>query len=171
MTAYVAFLRAVNVSGTGKLPMAELRRMGEECGFANVRTYIASGNLLFESKLSEAKVAGLVADKVAKWFGKPVPVLVRSAAEMRAIADSNPFPEESGSRNFVFFLAGPPPADFMAAVRGREDERIAAGRREICVAYGEGIGKTKLVIPAVKTGTARNRNTVEKIAAMLEEQA
>jgi uncharacterized protein (DUF1697 family) len=52
VTAYVALLRAVNVGGTGKLPMAALTAMGEACGFANVRTYIASGNLLFESSLS-----------------------------------------------------------------------------------------------------------------------
>ena len=51
MTAYVALLRAVNVSGTGKLPMADLKRMGEECGFENVRTFIASGNLLLTSEI------------------------------------------------------------------------------------------------------------------------
>ena len=49
MTAYVALLRAVNVSGTGKLPMAELQLMGERCGFGAVRTFIASGNVIFES--------------------------------------------------------------------------------------------------------------------------
>jgi uncharacterized protein (DUF1697 family) len=58
MTAYVALLRAVNVAGTGALPMAELRAMGEACGFATVRTFIASGNLLFESDRSEAEQSG-----------------------------------------------------------------------------------------------------------------
>jgi len=56
VTAYVALLRAVNVGGTGKLPMAELTRIGEEAGFAQVRTYIASGNLLFDSDKEEATV-------------------------------------------------------------------------------------------------------------------
>ena len=54
MTKYVALLRAVNVGGTGKLPMAELRAMCESIGFAKVRTYIASGNVVFESELHEA---------------------------------------------------------------------------------------------------------------------
>ena len=55
VTAYVALLRAVNVSGTGKLPMADLKAIGEACGFSNVRTFIASGNLLFESDDNEAE--------------------------------------------------------------------------------------------------------------------
>jgi uncharacterized protein (DUF1697 family) len=56
MTRYIALLRAVNVGGTGKLPMAELRSMCESVGFTNVRTYIASGNVVFDSKLAEASV-------------------------------------------------------------------------------------------------------------------
>ena len=56
MTAYVALLRAVNVGGTGKLPMADLKRIADELGFENAKTYIASGNLLFASKLGEAAV-------------------------------------------------------------------------------------------------------------------
>ena len=56
MTHFVAFLRAVNVAGTGKLPMADLRAMGEGCGFEEVRTFIASGNLLFAGDRSEAEV-------------------------------------------------------------------------------------------------------------------
>ena len=56
MTAYVALLRAVNVGGTGKLPMAELKRLCDAAGFGRARTYIASGNVLFESGLTEAEV-------------------------------------------------------------------------------------------------------------------
>lgn len=168
MTSYVALLRAVNVSGTGKLPMAELRAMGEACGFTNVRTFIASGNLLFESDAGEAEVAAAIAQRLHTFFGKHVPVFVRSAAEMRAIADSNPFPDERGSRNMVFFMADPPPADFLSRVRGQQGERIALGIREVSVAYGEGIGTTRLVLPDPEGRTARNRNTVEKLAALLE---
>jgi uncharacterized protein (DUF1697 family) len=158
----------VNVSGTGKLPMAELRAMGEACGFSNVRTFIASGNLLLESDLGEAQVEAAVERRLSAFFGKHVPVFVRSAAEMRTIADTNPFPDERGSRNMVFFLAGPPPADLLSRVRGQQGERIAIGDREYSVAYGEGIGTSKLVLPNPAGQTARNRNTVEKLAAMLE---
>ena len=79
MTAYVALLRAVNVSGTGKLPMAELKRMGEECGFDNVRTFIASGNLLFTSEDSAKQVQACIAARIADFFGRDIPVFVRSA--------------------------------------------------------------------------------------------
>lgn len=153
------------------LPMAELRAMGEACGFARVRTHIASGNLLFDSDACEEEMVERLEAKLEGFFGKPVPVFVRSAEEMRVIAASNPFPDEPASRNMVFFLKGPPPADLAATVRGQQGERIAAGAREISVAYGEGIGKTRLVIPAAKAGTGRNRNTVAKLAALLEEQA
>lgn len=171
MTAYVALIRAVNVSGTGVLPMAKLRAMAEACGFEWVRTVGASGNLLFESRLGEKEVVKKLAKEVEGFFGKPVPVMIRSAKEMRAIAADNPFPDEKGSRNFVFFMSGAPPEDVLRTVRGRQDECIALGKREIYVAYGAGIGKTKLVIPAAKAATARNRNTVEKLADKLEEQA
>jgi uncharacterized protein (DUF1697 family) len=153
------------------LPMSELRAMGEACGFARVRTHIASGNLLFDSDLDEAAIVERLEARLEAFFGKRVPVFVRSAAEMRAVADTNPFPDEPGSRNLVFFLSGPPPTDVLATVRGQQGERIALGLREISVAYGERIRTTKLVIPAAKAGTGRNRNTVAKLAALLEEQA
>lgn len=80
VTAYVALLRAVNVSGTGKLPMAQLKAIGEACGFTNVRTFIASGNLLFDSAEDEPAVTRLVSERVATYFGKSVLILVRTAA-------------------------------------------------------------------------------------------
>ncbi|GAA4010464.1 DUF1697 domain-containing protein [Sphingomonas swuensis] len=171
MPAYVALLRAVNVSGTGMLPMAELRAMGEACGFTQVRTHIASGNLLFVSEAAEQEVREILEQRLERFFGKRVPVFVRSAAEMRMIADTNPFPDEKGSRNMVFFLADPPPADLLEKVRDRGDERIALGTREYSIAYGEGIGTSKLKLPDPNGRTARNRNSVEKIAALLETMA
>jgi uncharacterized protein (DUF1697 family) len=168
VTGYVALLRAVNVSGTGLLPMAELRAMGEACGFDSVRTHIASGNLLFASDLGEEAVTAALEARIEAFFGKRVPVFVRSAAEMKEVAAANPFPDESGSRNMVFFLKGPPPADLLAQVRGQQGERIALGAREISVAYGEGIRHTRLKLPDPEGRTARNRNTVEKIATLLE---
>ncbi|GLR47322.1 DUF1697 domain-containing protein [Sphingomonas astaxanthinifaciens] len=171
MTAFVALLRAVNVSGTGLLPVAELRAMGERCGFGHGRTLLASGNLLFTTEEGEAQVIEALESELEKFFGRRVPVFVRTAAEMRAIARSNPFPDEKGSRNMVFFLAGKPPADFLDRVRGQQDERIALGTREVSVAYGEGIGKSKLKLPDPEGRPARNRNTVERIADLLEEKA
>ena len=168
MTSYVAMLRAVNVSGTGKLPMAELKAIGEGCGFLNVRTFIASGNLLFESDLDEAEVAQRVAGKVETFFGKPVPVFVRSAAEMAAVVANNPFNDDKPSRVMAHFIADTPTAAMLAEARDVAGERMAIGPRMIYVSYGEGIGKTKLKLPAVKQGTARNLNSVARMAELLK---
>ena len=85
MTAFVALLRAVNVGGTGKLPMTELKAMCDAAGFAKARTYIASGNALFASDLPEAEVQARLARALEAYAGKPVGVLVRTAAEMAAL--------------------------------------------------------------------------------------
>jgi uncharacterized protein (DUF1697 family) len=167
MPRFVALLRAVNVGGTGKLPMSELKSMCEELGFTNVRTYIASGNVVFDANLSEAKIKAQLELRLQTYAGKPVGVLIRDAAEMRSVRDSNPFPEAPGNRNLVIFLDTIPPADTIVKVTGQADEKIALGTREIHVYYGEGMGHSKLKIPAAKTGTARNMNTVAKLVEML----
>ncbi len=167
MTSYVALLRARNVAGTGKLPMAELRRIGEQCGFANVRTFIASGNLLFESELGEAEAQARIEAGLTTFFGKGVPVFVRTAAELAATAAANPFDDDKPSRVLAHFIDQLPVAAMLAEARDVASERMALGPRSIIVSYGEGIGKTRLKLPAVKNGTARNMNSVAKMAAML----
>ena len=167
MTAYVALLRAMNVAGTGKLPMTELKRIGEECGFTDVRTFIASGNLLFNSDLAEADVQTRIEAKLEDYFGKPVAVFVRSAAELAEIAAANPFTDDKPSRVMAHFIAEEPIPAMLAEARDVAGERLALGPRAIFVSYGEGIAKTKLKLPAVKLGTARNMNSVAKMAAML----
>ena len=79
MTAFVALLRAVNVGGTGKLPMAELRALCEAAGCTAVTTYIQSGNVVFTSKLAEAKVKAKLERALAVHMGKPVPLMVPSS--------------------------------------------------------------------------------------------
>ncbi|WP_300973697.1 DUF1697 domain-containing protein [Sphingomonas sp. LHG3406-1] len=171
MTAYVALLRAVNVAGTGKLPMSELKRMGEECGFGQVRTFIASGNLLLTSDLDEAEVRARVAARIAGHFGKPVPVFVRSAGEMTALVTGNPFTDDKPSRVMAHVIDEPPTAAMLAEARQVGGERMALGPRAIYVSYGEGIGTSKLKLPAVAAGTARNMNSVAKMAALLADMA
>ena len=84
MTAFIALLRAVNVTGTGKLPMTELKAMCEAAGLKSVKTYIASGNVVFKSNKTEAKVKALLEAAATAYVGKPVGVMVRTAAEMAA---------------------------------------------------------------------------------------
>lgn len=166
MTAFVALLRAVNVGGTNKLAMADLKRLGEDAGFASVRTYIASGNLLFQSDAGEAAVKAALEDRLAAHIGKRVPVLVRSQAEMAAVARDNPFPDDPLNRTVAIFLDRPPPPDAVERACRIEDEKLALGRREIYVAYGSGMARSKLQIPAGANGTARNMNTVARLAEL-----
>ena len=169
MTAFVALLRAVNVGGTGKLPMSELKAMCESAGFKAVRTYIASGNVVFESGKPEAAVKAELEARLAAYAGKPVGVLVRTAAELAGVLATNPFPQAAPNRTVAIFLDAPPPADALANVSGQKDEKLGLGRREIYVHYGDGMADSKLKIAAAKSGTARNMNTIAKLAAMAAE--
>jgi uncharacterized protein (DUF1697 family) len=169
MAAFIALLRAVNVGGTGKLPMSDLKEICEASGFSDVRTYIASGNVVFTSGKSEAAVKKALEARLQAYAGKPVGVLVRSAAEMKAVLTDNPFPKAPANRVVAVFLDAAPPADTLAAVRGQKDEQIGLGRREIYIHYGNGMAKSKLVVAAAKTGTARNINTVAALAKMAAE--
>jgi uncharacterized protein (DUF1697 family) len=167
VTSYVALIRAVNVSGTGKLPKEELKAMGDACGFEQARTFINSGNLLFSSGLAESTVKRRIEEKLVDYFGKPVPALVRNAREMAEAVARNPFNDDKPSRVMAHFIDEEPRPAMIEEARDVQGERLALGPRLIYVSYGEGIGKTKLKLPAVKQGTARNMNSVAKIAELL----
>ncbi len=169
MARYVALLRAVNVGGTGKLPMTALVRMCEAAGFEKVRTYIASGNAVFSSRLGERKVKTLLEQSLADYAGKRVGVLVRTGEELGQVLAANPFRTAPPNRTVAIFLDEAPPAGALEEVRGKRSERLALGKREIYVAYGDRMADSKLVIPAAKAGTARNINTIAKLAAMAAE--
>ncbi len=166
MTAYVALLRAVNVGGTGKLAMSDLKALCADAGFDSVATYIASGNVVFTSPRGEQAVKSALERRLRPLAGKPVGVIVRTADEMRAVELANPFAQHPGNRVAAIFLDEPPPKDAIERARHRDDEEMAAGVREIYVHYGAGMGRSRLVIPAAADGTARNMNTVAKLAAM-----
>ncbi|WP_263354887.1 DUF1697 domain-containing protein [Acidicapsa acidisoli] len=168
MPAYIALLRAVNVGGTGKLPMTELKSMCEQAGFTKVKTYIASGNVVFQSKLTEAKVKSTLEAALAGYAGKPVGVLVRTAPEMAAVLAANPFAQMPGNRTVAIFLDTPPPANAFETISNQTTEQLQPGLREIYAYYPDGQGNSKLKIPAAKTGTARNMNTVAKLAEMAQ---
>ena len=166
MPAYAALLRAVNVGGTGKLPMSELLAMCQAEGYAGVRTYIASGNVVFHTPLGEAQVKAALERRLQAHAGKPVRVLVRTAAEMARLLAANPFPDEAPNRVVAILLDHAPPADALETVSQQRDERLARGEREIYVAYGAGMADSRLRVPAGDTGTSRNMNTIARLAAM-----
>src|SRR5713226_5184670 len=121
MSSFVALLRAVNVGGTGKLPMGDLKGICEELGFGAVRTYIASGNVVFTSRKSEAAIKAALEKRLEAYARKPVGVLVRTAAEMAQVFDDNQFPDKAPNRTMAVFLDKAPPKDTLDGVRGRKD--------------------------------------------------
>ena len=170
MTSYVALLRGVNL-GKRQLRMEDLRRIATDLGLEAPRTYIASGNLLFtSSKTEEALKSGLEAALQAQ-MGASVGVMIRTASEMDAAAFSNPFPGKPGNTVVAIFLDAAPPEDAAATASKADGERIALGKRELYVHFPNGQGRSKLLLPAAATGTARNMNTVAKLAELAKETA
>lgn len=166
MTPYVALLRAVNVGGRGKLSMSDLRRLAEEAGFVDVRTYIASGNLVFRSDDAPGKVKEILELRLADFAGTRVDVFVRTAREMRDLVDINPFPDEPGDRVAVLFLDRKPPADLETIAAGVQNEAFKAAAQEVFIHYPDGLGVSKLGFGNELVGTTRNMNTVTKLAGM-----
>ena len=166
MPTYVALLRAVNVGGTGKLPMSDLKALCERAGFARVETYIASGNVVFEAEATEAAVRTTLEAALAEYAGQPVGVLIRTAGELAGILAGNPFPAAPPNRTMAIFLNDSPSDAAQDRITGQKNEEIALGAREIYVYYPDGMADSRLKIPAAAIGTARNMNTVARLVAM-----
>jgi uncharacterized protein (DUF1697 family) len=173
VTSYVALLRGVNLVGKSTLKMSDLKAIAQDLGLKSPRTYIASGNLLFVSDEAEDVLRRKLEKDLQAHMGKEVRVMLRTAKEMAAVVKANPFTDQPANRVQAFFMNDPPPRDLLETACNRaDDERIAAGPREVFVAYGErGIGRSRLRIPAAEAGTARNMNTVAKLAELAREMA
>jgi len=169
MPVFVALLRAVNVGGTGKLPMSDLKGLCKKAGFRNVRTYIASGNVVAERDGSEAEAKAALEAELRTYAGKPIGVIVRTGAEMARVVALNPFPDRAANLTAAIFLDRAPPSNALSEIKGQANEEVRLGAREIYVHYPDGMGRSKLRIPAARDGTARNMNTVAKLAAMAAE--
>ncbi len=166
MTTYIALLRAVNVGGTGKLSMADLKALCAQLGFARIETYIASGNVVFDTDLAAGEVRALLEKGLLGVAGKGIDTFVRTASEMRGVLKSNPFKDREPRLTYAFFLHDKPRSDASNDARGRAGEEIHLGSREIYVYYPAGMGQSKLRLPTAGAGTARNMQTVEKLAEM-----
>ncbi|CAN7252744.1 DUF1697 domain-containing protein [Rhizobium leguminosarum] len=166
MTVFVALLRAVNVGGTGPLPMAELKAICEGLGFSDVKTYIQSGNVLFRSDDAEKTVGERLDEALGKTMGKRPGVMVRSRRELDGIVAGAPFPKAKPNFLLVHFLPEKPPGDALEKMVAPDGEEAKLAGREICVHYPNGSGRSKLKLPALKPGTSRNLNTVRKLAEM-----
>lgn len=166
MKTYTAFLRAVNVGGTGKLPMQDLREMCNDIGFKDTQTYIASGNIVFGSEKSAKDVKTDLEAALFDYANKDVGVIVRTAPELKKVLDNNPFPNEKPNFTVAILLDKKPAKNTIETATGLNDEIIVLGNKEIYVHYGSGMGSSKLKMAAQKIGTARNLNTIKKMVAL-----
>jgi uncharacterized protein (DUF1697 family) len=144
--------------------MADLREMCVAEGFTRVQTYVASGNVVLAAKVSASKVKAALEQRLRTCAGKPIGVLVRTADEMAGVHKSNPFPDAPPNRTVAIFLDEAPERDVLSRLEGVNDEEVRLGRREIYVHYPSGQGRSKLKIPGAEGGTARNMNTISKLA-------
>lgn len=166
MPVYVALLRAINVGGTGTLPMAELKSLCEGLGFTDVSTFIQSGNVIFRDSGDQDAIAVRLDAALAQRLGKPPGVFLRRPGELAAIAKANPFAAMEPNRVLVSFFAEPVPEDALYGLVAPDGEEVVALGREIFVHYPIGSGRSRLKLPFLKTGTSRNVNTTAKLAAL-----
>lgn len=166
MAVHIALLRAVNVGGTGKLPMADLRAMCEQLGFGDVRTYIQTGNVICTSPLAPAQVEARLEAALTARFGKPAQVLVRTLPELEQAMVASPFVGEDGKRVLVVFLDNEPARGVLDAVVVPGRERLSLQGRELFIHYPDGMGRSKLKVPALGKATSRNLNTLRALVEM-----
>jgi uncharacterized protein (DUF1697 family) len=171
-------LRGVNVGGRNRVPMKELARIFAGIGCRDVRTYIQSGNVLFRATKSlAARVPRVVSALIREELRLEVPVLVRSGAELEAVARGNPFARRGAdpASLHVAFLAYEPSGEAVAALdpdRSPPDEFVVRGR-EIYLRCPNGMGRSRLTAEYLdrtlgNVSTARNWNTVRKLVALAQ---
>ncbi|WP_405106717.1 DUF1697 domain-containing protein [Paenibacillus sp. FSL K6-1217] len=177
MNTYIAWLRGINVGGNKIIKMQELKAMFEALNYGNVRTYIQSGNVVFESEAAAApQLAGTISQRLQETFGFEVPVIIRSLEELEAVIAGNPFPQEEPEaykRLYVSFLEAEPAAEAMEKLRPYEDgaDKVRLIGRELYAFYEVSVSASPLFkVPFDKllgtTLTARNWNTLNKVAAL-----
>ena len=171
---HLALLRGINVGGKAKLPMKELVAIFAAAGAVNIRTYIQSGNVLFESPIPEPLIAQ-VTTEIARIYGYPGRIVLRSAVELTAAFKANPFEKAGASAEtmHVYFLADKPDP---VATRALDPDRspgdsFVVKNREIYLHLPNGMARTKLTnayfdAKLKTTSTARNWNTVGKLVEL-----
>jgi uncharacterized protein (DUF1697 family) len=177
MPVFVALLRAINVGGKRKVPMAELRALCEDLGYDDVATYVNSGNVVFTASGTPAKVETALERAIAKEFGFHVDVSVRTAAQWSKLVAANPFTEAAtATPNFVqlFVSKGKVPAKAAATIqeRAKAGEQVKVAGGALWIHYPKGIGTSKLTATLIDAAvghpsTGRNFRTVLELDRML----
>lgn len=175
MKTWIAYFRGINVGGHNKLPMKDLARRMEESGFTRVKTYIQSGNVVFQAPGAKAApLAKRIAALTAEHFGFTPAVLVLPASELAEIAAANPYPEaESDHKSLHLFLLleAPKSPDMATLDRLRAPtERFTLTDQVLYLHAPDGIGKSKLAERVERAlgvpVTARNWRTIRETLAL-----
>jgi uncharacterized protein (DUF1697 family) len=180
MTTHIALLRAVNVSGRKPIPMAELRDLLTEIGFIAVRSLLQTGNLVFRSDVRKRiDLERLLQEEAAERLDLHTDFFVRTAAEWKAIVSNNPFREEATrdpAHLVVMFLKHAPSAKDVEALQTAitGPETVSVGGGQAYIVYPAGIGRSRLTNIFLEKrfrtrSTARNWNTILKLAALAED--
>ncbi len=179
MPLYIALLRGINVGGRNMLSMSDLKNLLTALHFTHPRSLLQSGNLLFETA-SKQKIPALeqqLETEIATRFNVPADVILRTAPEFHKILANNPFPKEAqidpSHLVVTFFKKAPSPERLQTLrhlIQGRE--KISSNARELYITYPDGIGTSKLTNTLIEKSltlraTARNWNTLQKLAALL----
>jgi uncharacterized protein (DUF1697 family) len=174
---YVALLRGINVGGKNKLPMKELVQLFAEAGCRDVRSYIQSGNVVFNADTELfGQIATVVSATIAERYGYEVPILLRSTEQMAAVIGGNPFLEAGAAEDtlHVLFLSNVAEAhrvDVLDPDRSKPDSFIVRGR-EIYLCLPNGVGRSKLTndyfeSKLATTSTGRNWRTIATLFEMM----
>jgi uncharacterized protein (DUF1697 family) len=181
MNTYIALLRGINVGGRNSLPMKELATLLEGLGLTSVTTYLASGNVIFQSdtidvdRLTGAdSLTGAISAAIGRSHGFTPQLLIRSRQQLKEAIAANPFPEaESQPRTLhLFFLEAPPAEPDLASLQAikADTERFKLVDAVFYLHAPDGIGRSKLAARAEKLlgvpATARNWRTVSKVMAL-----
>jgi uncharacterized protein (DUF1697 family) len=176
MSAKAALLRGVNVGGAGRLPMAGFRALLERLGLAQVRTYIQSGNAVFDSDLPAPVLEGMIRDAVLAGFGFAPETFVLAAPDLAAALTDHPFANADPARVHVFFLRGTPAPD-EGALRALalEGDAWHIGPSRFTLHTPGGVGTSRLAerLPRLLPNpmTARNLRTIAALHALLSDLA
>jgi len=179
MPVFISLLRGINVGGNKIVKMDALQQVYSSLGFARVQTHLQSGNVLFQSELTDrARLAKKIEDAIEETFGFQSDIVLRNSAQLREVIARSPWSTEQladPGRLLVLFLSGVPDSaalrDFLKAHAGPEE--IAAKGQELYLSFPTGMGQSKLntvqLLKKLKTsGTGRNWNTVTKLLELAQ---
>ncbi|MDF0727147.1 DUF1697 domain-containing protein [Cytobacillus sp. S13-E01] len=180
MTIYIALLRGINVGGSNRIKMSELRQALETIGLDRVQTYIQSGNILFESEKGVETLQNQIKHEIEKTFGFSVEVVMRTAEELERIIENCPFSEEAiseaeslseGESLYVSMLQDPPLEEGLNKLSAykTENEEYRIEGKEVYLLFRQSIRNSKLANNLKKIGvpsTVRNWKTINKLSTM-----